>query len=442
MRGNRYTLKHTEGITKGQGEKVTSEVLMLNKDAVVIAADSAVTTGRAPHPRYSKAANKIFDVCSHGNVALTIYGSADIDRVPWELVAKLFRAADAASPQRPKLVDYLPALISYLQSNPVVFPQSVRGEALERRLFSGAVHVLSEIELSHPVFADAAASDQDRQTAWVAGSNLIAGKLAAMPIATPLTASDQLAAQACSVAVQSDLATELAGEAKWKWADSLVLSQLACEALMKVPAEFLQSTGVVLAGYGQEEIFPSFTHIRVFGLIAGTLFWTQADSYAITHSNEAWIQPFAQSSMIQRFTDGFDSTLWHINSHCSGKLIDNVLSDLAGAGAALPTASLLQTIKDQRKQEFMKDFEKRNYNENFYPLRRVLNSLSVPEMGHLAESLLVLEALRERVTSPSESIGGPIDVAVVTKAEGLVWLKRKHFFEPELNLRYLNRTKA
>ena len=62
-------------------------------------------------------------------------------------------------------------------------------------------------------------------------------------------------------------------------------------------------------------------------------------------------------------------------------------------------------------------------------------------MGHLAESLLVLEALRERVTSPSESVGGPIDVAAITKAEGLIWLKRKHFFEPELNLRYLNRIK-
>lgn len=72
----------------------------------------------------------------------------------------------------------------------------------------------------------------------------------------------------------------------------------------------------------------------------------------------------------------------------------------------------------------------------------MLNSLSVSEMGHLAESLLVLEELRERVTSPSESVGGPIDVVVVTKAEGLLWLKRKHFFDPQLNSRYLNRSKS
>lgn len=196
-----------------------------------------------------------------------------------------------------------------------------------------------------------------------------------------------------------------------------------------------------MAGYGQEEIFPSFTHIRMFGHIAGTLFWTPENNYAITHDNEAWIQPFAQSSMIERFTDGFDSTLEVINSHCSVTLIESIFNDLAAAGIAVPAAQA-QGIKAQRHQEFLKDFRNRNWNENFYPLRRVLNSLSVPEMGHLAESLLVLEALRERVTSPSESVGGPIDVAVVTKAEGLVWLKRKHFFEPDLNLRYLNRSKA
>lgn len=145
--------------------------------------------------------------------------------------------------------------------------------------------------------------------------------------------------------------------------------------------------------------------------------------------------------MIERFTDGFDSTLSVINRQCSERLIDNVFSDLSAAGIDVPT-TFAQATKSQRHQEFLKDFRDRNWDENFYPLRRVLNSLSVPEMGHLAESLLVLEALRERVTSPSESVGGPIDVAVVTKAEGLVWLKRKHYFEPELNLRYLSRTKA
>ncbi|MBP1763835.1 MAG: hypothetical protein H6Q65_893 [Firmicutes bacterium] len=33
------------------------------------------------------------------------------------------------------------------------------------------------------------------------------------------------------------------------------------------------------------------------------------------------------------------------------------------------------------------------------------------------------------------SIGGPIDVAAITKHEGFKWIKRKHYFEPALNLK-------
>ncbi|MET0207458.1 MAG: hypothetical protein ABW220_00375 [Burkholderiaceae bacterium] len=64
---------------------MTSEVLILNKKAVVIGADSAVTTSSGnDRPRYSKSANKIFELTQRGSVAAAIYGSAGIDGVPWE----------------------------------------------------------------------------------------------------------------------------------------------------------------------------------------------------------------------------------------------------------------------------------------------------------------------------------------------------------------------
>lgn len=87
----------------------------------------------------------------------------------------------------------------------------------------------------------------------------------------------------------------------------------------------------------------------------------------------------------------------------------------------------------------MKAWKRENWRLNFNPLVQVILSLSIQEMAHLAESLLGLESLKERVTLPSESVGGPIDVAAITKSEGLVWIKRKHYFEADLNLRYATR---
>jgi len=37
------------------------------------------------------------------------------------------------------------------------------------------------------------------------------------------------------------------------------------------------------------------------------------------------------------------------------------------------------------------------------------------------------------------TVGGPIDVAVITKGDGFVWVKRKHYFRAELNPRFMSR---
>lgn len=420
---------------------MTSEVLMLNKDAVVMAADSAVTTGRDPHPRYSKAANKIFDLCVHGNVAVAIYSAAEIDNVPWELALKLFRSVDRATPQRPRLLDYVDALVTFLQGNTTLFPSGFQGDLLQRRVAQAASHILSKVSRRFPDFEDGSKTVGDRQTAWAKGYSVISADLGPMPYHARLEQADYLAIKGQSAQLEAYLGPLLASESAWKHADVGQLTELAIEALVKLPTDFLSYTGVVIAGYGADEIFPSFSHIYIYGHVGSKLVWEDYYKYAITHDNDAWIQPFAQSAMIDRFTDGFDSTLFGIINSSSKTSFDSIIYDLRAAGVAIPDA-IANPILTRQHNDFMDSWKQQNWSKNFHPLRRVLNSLSVSEMGHLAESLLVLEELRERVTSPSESVGGPIDVAVVTKSEGLIWLKRKHYFPPELNSKYFGRMKS
>jgi hypothetical protein len=37
-----------------------------------------------------------------------------------------------------------------------------------------------------------------------------------------------------------------------------------------------------------------------------------------------------------------------------------------------------------------------------------------------------------------ESVGGPVDVAVISKGDGFIWIKRKHYFSPDLNSQFFN----
>nr|WP_234840444.1 hypothetical protein [Sinorhizobium meliloti] len=82
------------------------------------------------------------------------------------------------------------------------------------------------------------------------------------------------------------------------------------------------------------------------------------------------------------------------------------------------------------------------WKEHSLPLRSVLSVLPVDEMAELAETLITLQSLKEKVTKPSATVGGPVDVAIITKHEGLVWVKRKHFFNPDINSRFTLRQAA
>ena len=47
------------------------------------------------------------------------------------------------------------------------------------------------------------------------------------------------------------------------------------------------------------------------------------------------------------------------------------------------------------------------------------------ELANMAEMLIKLTSFRQRVSGEEQSVSEPIDVAVITKADGFVWHKRK-----------------
>jgi hypothetical protein len=62
-----------------------------------------------------------------------------------------------------------------------------------------------------------------------------------------------------------------------------------------------------------------------------------------------------------------------------------------------------------------------------------------PDLAAFAESLVTVSSMKRKVTVGPETVGGPVDVAVISRHEGFIWVKRKHYFEPELNRRYMAR---
>lgn len=66
---------------------MTAEIAIMNKTAVALAADSAVTIGG----KIYNTANKLFALSKYHPIGIMIYGNAELTGVPWETLIKIFR---------------------------------------------------------------------------------------------------------------------------------------------------------------------------------------------------------------------------------------------------------------------------------------------------------------------------------------------------------------
>ena len=70
---------------------MTAVVGILNKQAIAIAADSAVTIGGSHGRKIFNQANKVFTLSKKHPVAVIIYNSATFMNTPWETIIKVYR---------------------------------------------------------------------------------------------------------------------------------------------------------------------------------------------------------------------------------------------------------------------------------------------------------------------------------------------------------------
>ena len=67
------------------------------------------------------------------------------------------------------------------------------------------------------------------------------------------------------------------------------------------------------------------------------------------------------------------------------------------------------------------------------PIMDIVESLQKSDLAEMAESLVNLTSFKRHVSKESETVGGPTDVAIISKGDGFIWIKRKHYFNIDLN---------
>jgi hypothetical protein len=68
------------------------------------------------------------------------------------------------------------------------------------------------------------------------------------------------------------------------------------------------------------------------------------------------------------------------------------------------------------------------------PIMDIVSCMQKSELAAMAEAMVNLTALKRHVTTDSKTVGGPVDVAIISKGDGFVWIKRKTNYDPTINM--------
>jgi hypothetical protein len=201
--------------------------------------------------------------------------------------------------------------------------------------------------------------------------------------------------------------------------------------------QFLQFTGLIFTGYGDDELFPRLYPVNVSIVIDGLLRYKgdEKNTAIIDNKNDSCIRPFAQTDVINTILQGISPELNNLSANVFGDFISKFIQEIKSiSGMPLAVQQHLDKLNIhgyvQKYQGQFGNIIKQKY---VNPLMGAVSQLSKEDLAEMAESLVYLTYLKRRFTMAEESVGGPVDIAVITKGDGFVWIKRKHYFDPELN---------
>ena len=426
---------------------MTAEVAVLNSNGIALAADSAVTIGHEEGKIYTSA-DKLFQLAEYAPVGIMVYGSASFLGVPWETIIKCYRA-ESGTKIFPKLVDYSNNFISFLKTSPM-FPATKQRDDVRNILFGYFWHLRERFEEAvkekydnHP---GTKLSESDIEQMFI---DLLHEEFEKTKKHKNLDGMSANVNESISRKYKKDIA-----EVRQKIFDNIPISKKSEYLITNIVVHLLTSerlrergqvSGIVVAGFGEKEHFPKLTETMVFGMAAGRLLHSKVSPASITDGGQAIVVPLAQREMVYTFMNGIDPDFKEQVEKTTKELFDQmadiILQKVKGKYAVFgkKLQVKVRNALDKLIPNLYHEWDKTRVEKYSDPVMENVASLPKDELGAMAESLVNLTKFKRRISRERETVGGPIDVAVITKGDGFVWMKRKHYFDAGLNPRFIAR---
>lgn len=424
---------------------MTSEVVLMNRSAVAMAADSAVTISGTNYLKTYQSVDKLFPLVEGQPIGVMIYNNAELMSTPWETIISLYREQS-----RGRALDTLDAhardFIAFLSDNPELFPQDHQDTEFFKHVavvfsiiaedFDFQLQQLKQAQAGRvrehvsAVFAYVVEELYGDLTTNLDGT--ARGRLEAFPEGTEEQLLRRYGAEIDELI--SSLVNSLKNEFPMLAVAGDTVDKLRDIAVMSVTQDafFEHYTGVVFAGFGRTDKFPSMRSYLTSSVVLGKMKNRMDRAQDMTADSGPVIAPFAQDRMIRTFLTGMDA---HLRMFLFGetlKLSSHLVADVIGRAPGMSDQQRAQLMQDYSEgslanalKAFFTSIDQFQYHVHTMPILRAVSVLPKKELGETAASLIKLNSFQQKVMNSVETVGGPISLATITRNEGLVMGKEK-----------------
>jgi len=430
---------------------MTSEILIMNKNCIVLAADSASTVRKEEGPKIFSA-DKIFALSRKHPVGVMTYNHSEISGMPIEILIKEFRVS-LGNTSFPTLKEYAESFFRFINTghaldNGQKAAPMISADLADMEMSRMIVDLWKEICKQAREVYDNIRNDLinnssvDRKKLEDASNDSMKEVIESMLGKCTVDFKSKAARSVREKILENlDRGTVFVLDEeveKFSIMDHLdPVVRIFTDRIISLNGMGNRFSGLIFTGFGSDQIFPSFIEYKVYGNLFGELRYKEMKSGAISAKNPSWVEPFAQGDVTETFLTGVNERLAAYVLKSFNTALDDVTETLIDCMGGDDThKESIRKYNTDLISVLVKDLYDFLEEKYMRPTKAIIKYLSKDELALMAESLVNITSLKRRISDGAETVGGPVDVAVISRGEGFIWIKRKQYFSAELNPHY------
>ncbi len=405
-------------------------VCIINKNGIALAADSAGTVGA--NKMFYNSMNKVFNLSYNNKIGVITYGTTAIYNTPIEIILKEFRNyIDINCQQISDFFSLIKLFEDFLYENRSYF----KFEDEEKKV---CINLIISLVKEWGTKINEITKGVDE--------NLIEGKIMEIieRFKTKINEAIRIPNYDVSHYIETNYKQNIINSIK-AFCPILVryqnpfdeLTRCICDYFnLSLRSETEQPLGLLFAGYDAQTAFPKYIHLEIYNFVGKKLKYLIKEKFNEDGIHSS-IVPLAQPDVINTFCKGFSDNYMNAIPGIIKSEIDKRVN------LVVEDKDKIQKCFEGIQNDIVSSLINKSRVEYINPLLRSLNVLQIPDLALLAENLVNITSLKRKFSMDGyqQTVGGPTDVATISPNDGFVWIKRKHYFDKELNPHFIEKHK-